>query len=199
MLPTLLLPLVLFTLTPVVELEHPITNHVLFVMDVSGSMTELPTKKVFGVPIPSAGTPFDAAVDCMNQLLDSPSDDMRFGVIAFGSFTTRWDGDSDGWATLPSADAMASANRWIRDQTANGSTNVYSALHDAFTDPQEDLTIILVTDGEFSDLCGTTAIAGWQGARSQPAVFVVVGVNPSPSGTAKIQNLAPHGWYNYTR
>lgn len=126
-----------------VDAQLPMTRRMLFVVDRSGSMH---------------GDHFHRALNAVTALLEHPTDDLEVGVIAFNDATLRWPGKPEpdrakpvppGWASLPSEEAITSANRWLEELGAGGDTLIMPALRDALGEQRKELSIVLVTDGLF--------------------------------------------------
>lgn len=135
----------LFSLLVEVEPQARLTNRVLFVLDVSGSMR---------------GRCLEAAMRFVRGGLELPSDDLQVGILAFSDSTRRWEGVPEpdgarpvepGWAALPSLDALSSAQAFLDGFNGAGGTLLAPALREALADPQDSLSVVLVTDGVFGD------------------------------------------------
>ncbi|MGE0712418.1 MAG: hypothetical protein AB7N76_32845 [Planctomycetota bacterium] len=147
----------------VVELIAPgkgfrVTDRLLFVVDVSGSM---------------AGEG-ERAISAVRRVLEVPTDDLQAGVIAFADAPRRWRGVPEpcrhpaseahgrrcvlpGWAAFPGRTKELYA--WLRGFRGDGGTNAASALRVALLDRNELLTVVLVSDGAFdADL----AVSAWK-------------------------------------
>lgn len=99
-----------------------------------------------------AGAPLDAALTAFEQLSSHGSDEWRLGVVAFGSTGHRWSGDGDGWADMPSTDAVDRAREWLRLVDCGGSTLAWTGLEIATREiPDDGLTVIVVSDGCWQD------------------------------------------------
>lgn len=164
-----LLPLLLcLGSTLIVEIEptRPLTTHVCFVVDRSGSMH---------------GQDFTDAIGAFRQVSEQPIDELEISVIAFTDITARWPGlDGSGWAELPSLEAMEAASGWLEALGAGGDTLVTPALMEALRLDRKELSIVLVSDGLFGrelshHILG--AVAGAQQERIQkgldPALIAV--------------------------
>jgi HEAT repeat protein len=122
-----------------------LSNRIVFVLDLSGSMREPSPDK--------ATTKLDAAKRGMIETIRSLDADTRFGILGLGS-------DEDGayalrekktWhgrlALLPaSPELKADAERFVSKLEAKGWTNLYDALELAMSDPDVD-TIFVYSDG----------------------------------------------------
>jgi Mg-chelatase subunit ChlD len=157
-------------LMPVKELDSPITNKVLFVLDISGTMRNNGERNL------------NSAIGRFREMAEDSTDEFRFGVIAFNGETYRWPGYSEdnlqGWAIMPNPEAIEEARSWISSCPGlPDTTDCGRALSQAFADPEEELTIILLTDGIFNgpaDNALPVLIPQWQGARAKPAKFIAI-------------------------
>lgn len=164
-----LLSLVLLDLIAVVPPQQPVTKHILFVVDVSGSMR---------------GDKFTQACQAVMDVGGQPVDEMFIGVVAFSDQTKRWpgvpdEGVAEGWAKMPSAEALGAAQGFLHGLGAGGDTLVIPALAQALSDPQESLTVVLVSDGIFQREQPDKIIEALkraQEARKDPAVVICYGV-----------------------
>lgn len=150
---------ILLGLTTVTELQAPITNRVIFVVDISGSMRM------------NAGTRMAAALDHFTQLAEDSADDFRFGVVAFNSNHYRWRGweedNTPGWALMPNPEAIKAARAWIVNCPSQpDGTNAFPALEAAGKDTTNQLTIILITDGVFNGNSDPNIENLWQGVQN---------------------------------
>jgi hypothetical protein len=131
-----------------------LNKHILFIFDCSGSM--------------NAGK-VQEALTFFTAISSQPIDQMEFAVLAFDSPDSsgagglyRWPGIPEpdlpvpvpeGWAALPSGVAIQRATAWINDTRghAGGGTHVAPAIQQAYQEARGDLSIVLVTDGNFND------------------------------------------------
>lgn len=127
-------------LQTVKEPDGPITKRVMLVLDVSGSMV---TQK----KIPES-------LSCLKTIAEQPIDEMELAVLIFSDETKRWDGIPDedakipkGWAALPSEEAVKAAQDFVTTNVMNNNTRYLSALQAALSEPRDQLTIVLITDG----------------------------------------------------
>ena len=159
----------LLSLVTVVEAPEPITNKMLFVIDRSGSMRDYK---------------LEDGITAITSMLKEPTDDARFGLIAFNGEAIRWEGIQEeecpkGWALLPSVEAVEKATKWMGDLTVKGTTVLLPAMALALGDPTEDLSVILISDGLYNQeiteaLIGSIALL--QAKRKNPARIFVIGV-----------------------
>jgi Mg-chelatase subunit ChlD len=163
-----------------VQPRTPITRRVLFVVDRSGSMH---------------GDQFGRALACVHDMFEHASDELEVGLLAFNDATARWPGRPEpdkprpvpqGWAALPSDEAVEAANAWLEELGAGGDTLVIPALREALAEPREQLSIVLVSDGLFGrertdDIMATLSL-GQQSRERQglgPAIVGVYGLGPA--------------------
>jgi Mg-chelatase subunit ChlD len=139
------LPALALDLQVEVAPRSPITRHVALVVDRSGSMT---------------GDPIRQALLAVNRFLVEPTDELQVALFAFADDTSRWPGIPEpggprpvppGWAALPSETAMQQAEEWLQSFPTRGGTIVIPALRDALKEPRLELSIVLVSDGKFSE------------------------------------------------
>ena len=99
-----------------------------------------------------AGDPIGAALAAAREIGSQPVDEFRFGVVAFNSDAERWPGDGDGWAEMPSADAVDRAGAWLAERRPAGNTNAWSGLDKATREvPDDGLLVVMVSDGRWQD------------------------------------------------
>ena len=189
------IPLVSAGLVVVVQPQEPLTKHVLFVVDVSGSMR---------------GDKFSQACAAVLKITEQPVDEVQIAVLAFNEEATRWRGVPEdhptrpvpvNWAALPSAEAVESASAFLAETGAGGDTLVIPALRAALAEPREQLSIVLVSDGIFqredaTDILG--AVQQAQAARVEQgigaAVLMTYGVG-SESAVLRQLGQVGHGGY----
>lgn len=130
-------------LVVVVQPKARLTKHVLFVVDVSGSMR---------------GDKFSQACAAVLRITEQPVDEVQIAVLAFNETNVRWAGIPEehptrpvpkGWAALPSATAIESASAFLAETGAGGDTLVIPALRAALAESRSELSIVLVSDGIF--------------------------------------------------
>lgn len=140
------------TPVPIVEptADFRMTRRVIFVVDVSGSMRGK----------------LQDAIDSVLMIASAPTDDFRVAVIAFSGSHTRWEGIPEciphgeldacsercilsGWAAMP--DGYRSLLDWLGGLRASGNTSPAAPLDEALREPEEELTIVFVTDGQFAE------------------------------------------------
>jgi Ca-activated chloride channel family protein len=108
----------------------PVARDLLVLLDTSGSMQ---------------GAPLAKAQQAVSALLDTLGPEDRFELIEFSNDARRY-GNGPIFAT-PVEKAKAQA--WVRGLTANGSTEMYSAVKEALAllRPRSQRQILIVTDG----------------------------------------------------
>lgn len=116
------------------------SHRVIFIIDVSGSMLELTRARY----VNQSGAPrIDVAKAELVRAIKSLEPGSLFNIIQFSSGVEPWqDGvaESDG-------EGREAAFEWIERMGANGATNLYGSLEEAFKDPDVD-TIFVLSDGE---------------------------------------------------
>ncbi len=168
--------------TVVAGRQRPSKN-LLLVVDTSGSME---------------GDAFSKALGVVEMIAKQPLDAGQVGVIGFTKTPDRWTVPKSmrgrggkGWASLPSSDVLRAALAWLKKRGAVGWTKVVPALTAALRDPQDPLTIVLVTDGDFWESREWVMSAWTQGQAARrkrglrPALLMAVGVS-SYSGTSHL-------------
>lgn len=178
-----------------VEPATPLTRRLMFVVDRSGSMH---------------GDHFDRALRAVREMFEHPTDDLEVAVLAFNDGTTRWPGRPElerrrpvppGWASLPSEESVAAANRWLADLGAGGDTLIIPALSVALSEPRDELSVVLVTDGLFGrertdDIMGL--IAAKQEERERRglgrAVIACYGLGPTQRILARVAEVGGGGY-----
>lgn len=161
-------------LKEVVPPKERMTKNVLILADISGSMR--------------ANQELARAFAFIEQTLEQATDEMRVGVLAFGTTHERWIGVPEpeapepvpeGWALFPSKEAVEKAMRflqetWLGDEGT--STCIGQALIDAMRDKTDDLTILVVSDGVLSDFadCGLVHEDGVSISQGIPNILPVL-------------------------
>jgi hypothetical protein len=117
------------------------SHRVIFILDVSGSMNE-PTK---GDYVGKAGkTRIEVAKEELIKCIDALDPDSLFNIEIFSSDVERW--LENGVAQFSKSN-KDEAKAYVGKLGANGGTNLYGAMKDAFRDPDVD-TIFVLSDGE---------------------------------------------------
>lgn len=172
-----------------------LTDRVLFVVDVSGSMK---------------GDPIRDAFQAVVLIMSSAVDDWRAGLIVFTGEHERWGGQIDcdhegrncskqcvrpGWALMPAR--CREALGWLSRCPADGGTDPAPALHAALQDPTPRLTIVFVSDGKFRIepvLQKITTGQAWRQARGLGrAGVMVMSVGPNRHSSKSLKALAKAG------
>lgn len=179
------------------DAQYPPNRNILFLIDSSGSMND---RKI------------GDAINFAMQVAEAPIDDFNITLVTFGSRVARWAGTKDvdertgaqvghrGWAAMPSSNNLQAARNWISNNLDDGSTYVIpgiehasranSGLYDGILHDVElpaitlkELTIIIITDGEFSEplIRVVRAIAAAQSMRQKrelPSInFGLIGID----------------------
>lgn len=171
------------------------TTKIAFVVDTSGSMDNRGRVQM--------------GITFARNLLGRPGDELLVQMFAFKDGFTRWPGirpnpdeqrfgppPPEGWTEFPSLPALQAAQRWLTEQGASGGTNPIGAMTAALQLNQRDLTVVLITDGEFGSIVPgfLTAVEAAQVAREmkglERAVIFVIGTGPE---AAEEQHLATVG------
>jgi Mg-chelatase subunit ChlD len=172
----------------VVKGESRLTKRVILVIDVSGSM--------------KSENRIGRAMQVVKHVMGQPVDDLEVAVITFSSNMERWVGvpepETDppvpyGWARLPSATALASAQTWVATRDSAG-TEPNSALEAAIKEARDEVSVVFITDGDFAGESCVKAFREAQKARKDAgrceAPVLVYGVG---TGVAKRDHLATIG------
>lgn len=129
-----------------------LTNRLIFVIDVSGSMRE--------------DEKFAQAIQSVLLILGYKSDEQEIAAITFCGKQARWEGSPEcvahgqgddcnkrcvpaGWAMVwpGTAEKMVS---WLSNHERSGVTDPAPALVAAISEPRDHLSVIFISDGEFS-------------------------------------------------
>ena len=173
---------------PVVSGGNRLTQKIILVLDVSGSMKN--------------ENRIGRVLQLVRHVMEQPSDDLEVAVITFSSMTERWHGvpepEADppvpyGWARLPSATALALAQSWVLTRASSG-TDPCPALKQAITEARKDVSVVFVTDGEFD---GASCVKAYRDAQKErveagrhEVPLLVYGVG---SGVEKLEHMATIG------
>jgi len=121
------------------------TTKIAFVVDASGSMDN---SRRMGMALKFA-----------QNIIGGGHDEMLVALLAFKSSHLRWPGvkhdgigkpPPKGWAHFPGVPQLESAQAWLNAVPVEGATNPNSAMSEALAEPIRDLTVILITDGDFN-------------------------------------------------
>ncbi len=133
------------------EPEQRFTKNIRFVVDVSGSMNR---------------TRLMAAISTVLHISQQPIDEMQIALITFDTNHAVWPGHPEpdaykpvpaGWAALPNLDItgdpedktkIGELEQFIQRHAISGNTDPRSAFREAIDD-RKDLTIVVVSDGEW--------------------------------------------------
>lgn len=121
-----------------------LTKYMLFVIDKSGSMD---------------GKEILQAVHAATCIVLKGSDDFYIRVIAFDEVMYLWtvpeayreDGLCKWWAQFPDPRAAAKIESWLRVLPAKGSTKLLEPLRVALADPNDQLSLVIISDGWFHE------------------------------------------------
>lgn len=149
------------------------SHHVVFVVDISGSMAEQLESVKIG---DRAATRMEIVKQELVKTLGALDAASSFNMVTFNASIQKWKESS----IAMSDKARAEAIDWVEHLGSRGGTNIYDALAFAFIDSGVD-TIFLLTDGEPS--AGTVTdlglirqhIAGWNETRHIKIHCVAVG------------------------
>lgn len=184
-------------LIPVVEPTARVTKNVMLVIDVSGSV-----KNTGRIPNSLAQ---------LREIANQPVDSMELAVLAFTEEQHRWKGIpepenniAEGWAGLPSENAIKEAQDWLVGVDTGTSTRFTPALETALREPRADLTIFVITDGiaQYAGEPDTTiaAVAGLQEWRVQQgygkAVIYAIQFGRQQDWLGKLVTLGGGGFYH---
>ena len=133
---------------PLVPGTRRMTTKIAFVVDVSLSMRSYGRVQM--------------GITFARDLLGRPDDELLIQLFAFRKDVSRWPGikpdpseqqygppPPEGWTEFPSVAALESAQRWLSAQGTSGGTNPTKAMIAALQLQQRDLSVVLITDGEF--------------------------------------------------
>lgn len=178
-------------LRPVVRPSVRLTQRVILVVDVSGSMKD-------------EGR-ISRALQAVRHVMENPSDDFEVAIVTFSTKTERWPGVPEptatppvpvGWARLPSMIALTEGEAFVSSREAQGTLPV-PALIQAITEPRDNVSVVFVTDGDFIGPDCVTAlrkaqlIRGTQGRH--PAPVLVYGVGSKADQMAHLATIGREG------
>lgn len=127
-----------------VEPTTPLNRRILFVFDKSGSMSVNDLKE---------------AINFVSMIVNQPIDGFEISIVVFANGKARWPGIPDpehnvppNWAALPSAVAMDNIVAWLNDlEISTSHTKVVPALIEAFAENRDELSVVVVSDGDFDE------------------------------------------------
>jgi HEAT repeat protein len=118
-----------------------ISHHVLFIIDVSGSMNETIASEYDGK---TGHTRMDVAKSELAKCIQGLEPTAFFNIVTFSSDVKRW---FEGRLAAASPKNLDDAKSYVSKLLPFGGTNTYGALREAFKDPDVD-TIFFMSDGE---------------------------------------------------
>lgn len=130
----------------VVQQKERFRKRVLFIYDCSGSMSRSDLNKAFVT---------------FAMIAQQPIDSMEIAIIAFDDYLARWPGIPEpkapkpipkGWAGMPSLVAFQKAQKWLNSLDMGGGTDVLPALQLAFKEKRNEISIVIISDGGFTDI-----------------------------------------------
>lgn len=138
----------------------PLTKRIAIVLDVSGSMR---------------GEPIGIARDEILRVLSLFPDDGHVKLYAFSDDVLCL---RDEWSDMPDGELLDAAEVWLHGFSGAGNTALADAVVAALGNEDEDLTVLLITDGEpTGEMVDHLArMAGANGARARRAPVHVIGV-----------------------
>ena len=149
------------------------SERVVFIIDVSGSMSELTRGEYIG----AKGEPrINLATRELSKCLDQLSQESFFNIVPFSSDVAPYSKDIVQWTP----EALVDAKGFVSKLGAGGGTNLFGSLEFVFQDPQVD-TIFILSDGEPSagriqDPAGIrTEVAKWNKNREVKIHSIAVG------------------------
>lgn len=133
-------------LKEIVKGQNTLSKRIFFIIDVSGSM--------------KGDGKIGRALKFVRTIWQSPVDEFEIAVAVFNDNSVRWDGfpsgkedphpTPKGWAKLPSKDAIDAAQKFLDGYPGDGNTYPMPALEMALKEDRSDLSIVFVTDGDYS-------------------------------------------------
>ncbi len=175
------------TLEVVVPAAGPLSSRVVFLVDASGSMTP--------------GRVAEAIRACL-LILETPTDSLEVRVLAFRGVVHVWpglggEGVPAGWTALPHGDALGAVSAWLGGLGGNGTTAAAPALRQALLTPRAKLSVVLITDGEFTLAPVLSTLKAGQAARVKAghgrAHLLVWGVGAGARESAALKALGKAG------
>ena len=162
---------------------QPIGKRILLLVDVSGSMCH-------------TGRMAEARA-AASQIARQPVDEASVLVMAWADACVAYPG---GWVDLPDAEKVQQIETWLASWHTLGDTHLTPALLAALkTDPDKELTVVVVTDGQLHNDTAEgleKALAAGQAARKVRAVVGVWGVGHTKP-RAELLALAKAGGGGY--
>lgn len=169
------------------------TTKITFVVDTSGSMDH--SGRV------------NQAITFARNILGQPGDDLIVTLYAFKDGFTKWPGlppdpkevrfgppPPKGWTEFPGVPQQEAAQKWLTERGASGGTNPIGAMTDALGQNMKDLTIVLISDGEFDGPSFLEAVEKAQQERIKKglgrAVIFVIGTGADAGKTDHMVDVA---------
>jgi Mg-chelatase subunit ChlD len=169
--------LLLASIVVLAQPTSPITKNIALVVDTSGSMGWLKPERT--------RPPVQAAIEAASAISRQPVDEASILPIAFTDHPQKFPG---GWISLPDEDAVGNAQGWLMGQGSEGGTRLLPALIMAMKCRRANLTVVLVTDGEFFNETGDEILACF--ARMQ-AWRKAEGLGPAVLGIWQVGSTKP--------
>jgi hypothetical protein len=117
------------------------SHRVIFVLDISGSMLE----SMYGRFVGKRGAArIDVAKQELQQAVENLEAGTLFNIFVFSSSVARWQKEG---IVVSTPENRAAAVEWIERLGAQGATNLYDSVKQAFEDQDVD-TIFILSDGE---------------------------------------------------
>jgi hypothetical protein len=135
----ILVQLILLSIVTVIEPQARITNKIVFLVDVSGSM---------------GGERSLRAIEQVIEVAGQETDDIEIACITFSDETNRWPEDGS-WRHLPDSDALVEIRTWLGDKYQGKGTPVTPAITRALTEDKKELTVVIISDGIFDEMQDT--------------------------------------------
>lgn len=95
----------------------------------------------------------------VRHVTEQPIDDYELAIVVFNDDSERWPGVKDaddnknpipwGWARLPSATTIDTAQKWLSEQKPRGGTDPERGFEVALREKRSDMSIVFVTDAGY--------------------------------------------------
>lgn len=180
--------LILLSIATVVPQEERFSKNIVVVVDVSGSMN----------------TSIEESIRSFREVSRQPVDEMNLSVVAFASETAFWD-----WRKLPDQRAVDDAEAWLEmARTRLGlNTKPIQAFERALALDKEELSVVLVSDGEFWSPPPNVIVAAIkrfqkerEAAGKRSAVICCIGVDArEKESLAAIAKLGKGGYFRWVK
>jgi len=138
----------------IVEPTSRFSSRIIFLYDCSASMNRHKLNR---------------ALNALMMISEQPIDEMQIAIIAFDDEISRWigipeltaaDPIPEGWAGLPSADAISQMTNWLSTVKYGGMTNIFRPLTLAIRENREEISIVIISDGQFNDIIPSPPLEG---------------------------------------